>query len=57
MATHSLAPRWVAFWIVVFFPIGVYLLWNHADLRFKKGWWVMCVAWVVVLSALGSIVK
>lgn len=43
-----LAPIWVGTAIMVFFPVGLYLLWKHPVLGRSKAWWYAGIAWSVL---------
>jgi hypothetical protein len=40
------SPLWVAVAIAVFFPYGLYLLWNHPTLGKKTVWWAGAIAYI-----------
>lgn len=42
---EGLAPIWVGLAILVFFPVGMFLLWRHPTLRHNKKWWAVGTAW------------
>lgn len=43
-----LAPIWVGVAILVFFPLGLYLLWRHPTLGKSTGWWAGGILWSVL---------
>lgn len=48
--SKPLAPMWVGAAILIFFPIGLYLLWRHPTLRHNKVWWGVGIAWGLLYS-------
>jgi hypothetical protein len=44
---EGLPPFWVGMAILIFFPLGFYLLWHHPTLRHKKAWWAIGIGWAL----------
>jgi hypothetical protein len=45
---EGLAPVWVGLAILVFFPLGLFLLWRHPTLRHNKTWWAVGTGWAIL---------
>jgi hypothetical protein len=48
------SPLKVAIATIVFWPYGLYLLWNHPTLGKRTNWWLGGIAYVVLFTAIIS---
>jgi hypothetical protein len=49
------APWKVALAIMLLFPYGLYLLWNHPTLGKRKWWWRCALAWPFIVGLIGAV--
>lgn len=45
----TLAPFWVGLAILLFFPLGLFLLWRHPTLGKSGKWWTAGIAWACLV--------